>query len=182
MDQTEKGWFITYIDRDPETLLRNENKAKKEKMVRDDEERQAKVIAEQIERGKKFAESRQKAGPEENPNNDPGENSNENSEPNKIQEFKRENEDEKISFSIKLKPKIEKKVVPLISVKKEEPEEEEDGIEYKGQLMVEDVKVKLEPTGIKRKAKGMWIGLGIRDSKPKFEFESKFGIRIRILL
>lgn len=53
VENNEKGWFITYIDRDPETLLRNENKAKKEKMFRDDDERQAQTINEQIERGKR---------------------------------------------------------------------------------------------------------------------------------
>ncbi|OTF77352.1 DNA/RNA-binding protein KIN17-like protein [Euroglyphus maynei] len=53
VENNEKGWFITYIDRDPETLLRNENKAKKEKMFRDDDERQAQTIKEQIERGKR---------------------------------------------------------------------------------------------------------------------------------
>ena len=52
VEETEKGWFITYIDRDPETLKRQENKKKNEKLDRDYEERIAKIIQEQIERGK----------------------------------------------------------------------------------------------------------------------------------
>lgn len=39
VDETEKGWFITYIDRDPETIAMQEALAKKEKMDKDDEVR-----------------------------------------------------------------------------------------------------------------------------------------------
>ncbi|XP_072178264.1 DNA/RNA-binding protein KIN17-like [Diadema setosum] len=51
VDHTEKGWFITYIDRDPETLRRQEQLRKKEKMDMDDEERIMKHIEEQVARG-----------------------------------------------------------------------------------------------------------------------------------
>ena len=61
VDQTEKGLFITYIDRDPETLMRKAEAAKKEKMTKDDEERQAKVIEDMIERGRQ-AEAKKKKG------------------------------------------------------------------------------------------------------------------------
>ena len=44
VDQTEKGWFVQYIDRDPETIRRQTEMAKKEKMELDDEERTAKFI------------------------------------------------------------------------------------------------------------------------------------------
>ncbi len=44
MDQTEKGWFVQYIDRDPETIRRQEQLQKKEKMEMDDEERTAAFI------------------------------------------------------------------------------------------------------------------------------------------
>lgn len=33
MDLTEKGWFITYIDRDPETIERERRKERKMKAV-----------------------------------------------------------------------------------------------------------------------------------------------------
>lgn len=52
VDETEKGWFITYIDRDPETIRRQEAVAKKEKLDMDDEERMAKFLQKQIESGK----------------------------------------------------------------------------------------------------------------------------------
>lgn len=48
-DETEKGWYVTYIDRDPEAIARAE---KKNKMVATDEERQEKMLLEQIERAK----------------------------------------------------------------------------------------------------------------------------------
>uniref|UniRef100_A0A182UAA4 Kin17_mid domain-containing protein n=1 Tax=Anopheles melas TaxID=34690 RepID=A0A182UAA4_9DIPT len=51
-DETDKGWFITYIDRDPETLAMQEKMAKKQKMDKDDAERLAEFIEEQVRRGK----------------------------------------------------------------------------------------------------------------------------------
>lgn len=52
VEETEKGWFLTYIDRDPETLKKQENKKKNEKLDKDYEERIAKIIQDQIKRGK----------------------------------------------------------------------------------------------------------------------------------
>ncbi|XP_019633854.1 PREDICTED: DNA/RNA-binding protein KIN17-like [Branchiostoma belcheri] len=51
VDHTEKGWYIQYINRDPETIARQQELEKKKKMDMDDEERQAKYIQEQVERG-----------------------------------------------------------------------------------------------------------------------------------
>lgn len=48
-DETEKGWFVTYIDRDPEVLARQE---KKNKMAVDDDERQERVLMVQMERAR----------------------------------------------------------------------------------------------------------------------------------
>ncbi|CAL8097317.1 unnamed protein product [Orchesella dallaii] len=50
VDETEKGWFVTYIDRDPETIARQQQLAKKEKMDKDDEERMLEFIEKQVER------------------------------------------------------------------------------------------------------------------------------------
>ena len=50
MDQTEKGWFIAYIDRDPETIARQEAAQKKEKQELDDEERTQRFIQRQVEK------------------------------------------------------------------------------------------------------------------------------------
>ena len=36
VDNTEKGWFIQYIDRDPETIKKQEQVKAKEKMDMDD--------------------------------------------------------------------------------------------------------------------------------------------------
>ncbi|KAK3926449.1 DNA/RNA-binding protein KIN17 [Frankliniella fusca] len=52
VDETEKGWFVTYIDRDPATIALQEAMAKKEKMDRDDQDRMMQFLEKQIERGK----------------------------------------------------------------------------------------------------------------------------------
>lgn len=51
VDETEKGWYVTYIDRDPETILRQEKLAKKEKYELDAEERRQAFIDKQIKLG-----------------------------------------------------------------------------------------------------------------------------------
>lgn len=51
-DETEKGWFVTYIDRSPEALERQSKAEKKEKMEKDDEERMMEFIEKQIEKTK----------------------------------------------------------------------------------------------------------------------------------
>lgn len=52
MDETPKGWYIQYVDRDPETIRRQEEQARKKKHDLDDEERSARFIAEQVRRGR----------------------------------------------------------------------------------------------------------------------------------
>lgn len=47
MDHTEKGWFITWIDRDPETIQLQKQLAAKVKAERDDQDREAKFIQKQ---------------------------------------------------------------------------------------------------------------------------------------
>ncbi|KAG5893782.1 hypothetical protein JTB14_005447 [Gonioctena quinquepunctata] len=47
VDETETGWFITYIDRSPETVEREEMKKKKLKMDKNDEEKQMEFIEKQ---------------------------------------------------------------------------------------------------------------------------------------
>ncbi|XP_054735577.1 DNA/RNA-binding protein KIN17 [Anastrepha obliqua] len=51
-DETEKGWYVTYIDRSPEAMERQANAEKKEKMEKDDEERMMEFIEKQIEKTK----------------------------------------------------------------------------------------------------------------------------------
>jgi len=52
VDHTEKGWFIQYIDRGPDTIQAEIEKAKKEKMEMTDEEKQAKFLERQIKMAK----------------------------------------------------------------------------------------------------------------------------------
>lgn len=78
VDETPKGWYMQYIDRDPETIRRMEEQEKRKKQDLDDEERSAKFIEEQVRRGKEGKE-------EETP---------------VYTELKRENEEEKVVFNI----------------------------------------------------------------------------------
>jgi DNA/RNA-binding protein KIN17 len=48
VDETEKGWFVTYIDRDPETLRRQEEIEKKKKLDLDDRQRQQMFLEKQV--------------------------------------------------------------------------------------------------------------------------------------
>jgi len=52
IDETEKGWYITWCLKDPETEAKEKKAAKKEKMAKDDEERIKEYIDAQIEKAK----------------------------------------------------------------------------------------------------------------------------------
>jgi len=52
VDETEKGWYITWIDNSPETLARKKALEKKEKMAMDDNEKVQEYIDEQILKAK----------------------------------------------------------------------------------------------------------------------------------
>lgn len=57
VDQTEKGWFVTYIDRDPETMRRQEEIQKKNKLETDDRERQKRFLEKQMARAKELGDA-----------------------------------------------------------------------------------------------------------------------------
>jgi len=57
VDETEKGWYVQYIDRDPDTIAMQEARVRKEKMDRDDQEKMMVFIEKQIERGKEGSKS-----------------------------------------------------------------------------------------------------------------------------
>ena len=78
IEESEKGWWITWIDRDPETVARQEALAKRDKMSKDDDERMADFVAKQVER------QREKCGQD--------------LEEDKYTELVRMSEDEKISI------------------------------------------------------------------------------------
>ena len=86
VDETEKGWFIQYVDRDPETIRRQEALQKKEKMDMDDEERRARFIQQQVERSHKDADTESPA----------------------YTEIQRQNEDEKVEFRLPVAPVAKK--------------------------------------------------------------------------
>lgn len=55
VEETDKGLFVSYIDRSPETMRRREAVLKKERQDRGDEEREQKQIQEQVERAQRDA-------------------------------------------------------------------------------------------------------------------------------
>nr|CAI5821054.1 unnamed protein product [Callosobruchus analis] len=61
VDETEEGWYITYIDRSPETVANQERKKKKFKMDKNDEEKQMEFIEKQAKLVSEIA------GPSEEP-------------------------------------------------------------------------------------------------------------------
>jgi DNA/RNA-binding protein KIN17 len=52
VDETEKGWFIAWIDNSPKALAKQEASMAKERLSISDEQRERNLIAEQIERAK----------------------------------------------------------------------------------------------------------------------------------
>ncbi|PLN77002.1 hypothetical protein BDW42DRAFT_177661 [Aspergillus taichungensis] len=53
VEETDKGLFVSYIDRSPETMRRREAVLKKERQDRGDEEREQRQIQEQVERAQR---------------------------------------------------------------------------------------------------------------------------------
>lgn len=86
VDMIDDEWWLTYVDRDPETLERQRKAAKKKKMDKDDEERLLEFIEQQVERDKKRKEGEEE---EEVPEQ-------------KFTELVRENEDDKIKLDLKM--------------------------------------------------------------------------------
>ncbi|OZJ04233.1 hypothetical protein BZG36_04237 [Bifiguratus adelaidae] len=81
VDESEKGWFIAWIDNSPKALERQAAQQKRARQDMDDEQREQRQIQEQIEKAKRDAEAEEKAdtGPKE---------------------LKRENEEEKIKLNL----------------------------------------------------------------------------------
>ncbi|KAM9245700.1 DNA/RNA-binding protein KIN17 isoform 2-T2 [Leptosomus discolor] len=78
VDETPKGWYIQYIDRDPETIRRQQEQERKKKQDLDDEEKTAKFIEQQVRRGLEGKELEQPV----------------------YTELNRENEEEKVTFNL----------------------------------------------------------------------------------
>ncbi|KAF9990836.1 hypothetical protein BGZ75_009527, partial [Mortierella antarctica] len=93
VDETPKGWFMQWVDNSPKTLARQEAIAKKERMEMDDEQREQKMIQEQIKAEalrKQSTQQQQDSGEEE--------------DTAATTELVRENEEEKIKLDISIKP------------------------------------------------------------------------------
>jgi len=89
VDETEKGWFIAWIDSSPKALAKAEASMKKDRMTMSDEQRERLLIAEQIEKAK--AET----GDDSSPSN---------SCPPVEQGLKREEGEQKVVISLNVKP------------------------------------------------------------------------------
>lgn len=150
VDETEKGWYITWIDRDPETIARQEACAKKEKLAKDDQERMAEFIKKQVELDKK--------------RKDP----NDQEEPT-YTELKR-TDDEKIQLGMKLpeKPTTSTTKLPKSNVFKKEKTEFQDflsKVKRKASAMEEIMQEELNQKKLKenqeaKEPKG-WLRKGI---------------------
>ena len=64
VEETEKGLFISWIDNSPETMRKREAIMKKERQDKGDEEREQKLIQEQIERAQLNKEKKEEEDPE----------------------------------------------------------------------------------------------------------------------
>lgn len=62
VDQTEKGWHIAWIDNSPNALKRQAEGMKKERQDMDDEQRERKLLNEQIERARRLEEEKRQNG------------------------------------------------------------------------------------------------------------------------
>ncbi|KAF6027527.1 KIN [Bugula neritina] len=65
VDETEKGWFVQYVDRDPETIRKMEAAKAREKHEKDDEDRMAAFIQSQIEKAKEYTKDQVETKPTE---------------------------------------------------------------------------------------------------------------------
>ena len=110
VDESEEGWWITWIDRDPETIARQDAIAKKEKMAKDDEERLAEFIRQQVA---KAAEVKSMFGDEDVVEKE-------------MAEFRRDNEDERLTLFLSSDKSAERKVKVDLSAGKSALQEAEE--------------------------------------------------------
>ena len=108
VDETEKGWFIAYIDRDPDTIAKEERKNKKMKMDKDDEERMFEFIEKQVKMGQENGHT---------------------CKDSTYTELVRQSDDDKLSLDIKLETKMKppsSSVVPISKLIKKPNEDIDD--------------------------------------------------------
>ena len=88
VDETDKGWFIAWIDNSPKALAKQEASIKKERATMSDEQRERILIAEQIERA----------------NQEAGESSGSASPPPEERALQRDESNDKVVLSLSMKP------------------------------------------------------------------------------
>ncbi|XP_067928216.1 DNA/RNA-binding protein KIN17-like [Watersipora subatra] len=119
VDETEKGWFIQYVDRDPETLRKMEALKNREKHDQDDEERMAAFIQSQVEKGRESAQGSAETLPTE---------------------LARSDDDDKVTFAMgetsKTGTTSNKPATanPLVAIKVKKPIKKESGVKRKSAL------------------------------------------------
>lgn len=147
VDETEKGWFITYIDRSPETVEKEEKKNKKMKMDKNDEEKQIEFIEKQARL------ALEKDGPAPEP---------------VYTELLRESEEEPLKLELKLKPEA-KKIIPVeennifkrpLSVPSTS-ESKKFKTEEKRKTALDEIKEQEEIIREKKNRKDYWLSEGI---------------------
>ncbi|XP_072400974.1 DNA/RNA-binding protein KIN17 [Diabrotica undecimpunctata] len=139
VDETEKGWYITYIDRSPETVEKAESKKKKEKMDKNDEEKQIEFVEKQARL------AQEKAGPSVEPI---------------YTELIRENEEEVLKLDIKLKN--DKLVTPVVQNVFKAPssipsDTKKRKVEEKKKSALDELRESEENKKEKRNRKDYWI-------------------------
>ncbi|GFU68423.1 hypothetical protein TNCV_2983511 [Trichonephila clavipes] len=147
VDETEKGWFISYIDRDPETIQRQQALLKQEKMKLDDEERMAKFFQRQMEKDK------EKSRPL----------------PDTVYTELKKNQDEKIAFAMKSTEKSKKSVVDakqnalVAAASKSAPinTSKKQSEDKKRKLALEEIMEQEKLSQEKKSRKDYWLAPGI---------------------
>ncbi|XP_050518430.1 DNA/RNA-binding protein KIN17 [Diabrotica virgifera virgifera] len=139
VDETEKGWYITYIDRSPETVEKAESKKKKEKMDKNDEEKQIEFVEKQARL------AQEKAGPSVEPI---------------YTELVRENEEEVLKLDIKLKN--DRLVAPVVQNVFKAPssipsDTKKRKLEEKKKSALDELRESEENKKEKRNRKDYWI-------------------------
>ncbi|KAJ6023913.1 KIN17-like protein [Penicillium herquei] len=67
VEETEKGLFVSWIDNSPETMRKREAIQKKDREEKNDEQREQKLIKDQVERARKAAQEKETAAADEDP-------------------------------------------------------------------------------------------------------------------
>lgn len=154
VEETPKGWFITYIDRDSETLFKEKMKNKRIRADLADEEKQEREIKRQIER----AEQLMMLGTHDD-------NGNEEEQKEEQQKLFEKLENEKIKLSLSSSSKTIKDRTESSRVVFDEPEEvnksKKVGVGKSGKSVLDELMREQEKVKEKSNRKDYWLCEGI---------------------